>query len=142
MWYAAAPVDHNRKVTARDGGWWCEYDQTLHPSMTRRYVAQLKAADETGEATVALFDEAARGLLGASADELAALRDGSGTDGGKAYEGAVKASQFSTWVMRVQTRTQEYNGELRRRLAVHSLSPMDWGVEARRLVGLIDGVGA
>ena len=34
---------------------------------------------------------------------------------------------------RVQSRTQEYNGERRRRLAVHSLAPMDWAGEARRL---------
>jgi replication factor A1 len=110
--------------------------------MTRRYVAQVRAADESGEAGLALFDEAARSLLGATADELAALREGNPADGGKAYEAAVKAPQFSAWVMRVQARTQEYNGELRRRLAVHSLSPLDWGAEARRLVGMIDGVGA
>jgi replication factor A1 len=95
---------------------------------------------------VALFDEAARSLLGASADELAGLREGSdggpAADGGKAYAAAVRGCQFSTWVMRVQTRTQEYNGELRRRLAVHSLAPMDWGAEAKRLVAAIDGVAA
>jgi len=141
MWYAAAPADHNRKVTSRDGGWWCEYDQTLYPSMTRRFVMQLRAADESGEAGVALFDEAARSLMGSSADELAGLREGA-PDGGKGYEAALKSAAWGTWVMRVQARTQEYNGELRRRLAVHSLARMDWGAEARRLVAAIDGVGA
>ena len=141
MWYAAAPADHNRKVVARDGGWWCEYDQTLHPSMTRRYVMQLKCADESGEAGVALFDEAARSLMGATADELAALREG-GEGNSKAYEAALRSAAWGTWVMRVQARTQEYGGEMKRRLAVHSLARMDWGTEARKMVAAIDGIAA
>jgi replication factor A1 len=128
LWYAAAP-EHNRKVVAKDGGWWCEYDQTLHPTMTRRYVLTAAAADGTGEASLSLFDEAATALLGMTADALASLKDDSPAAAAK----VLAAAAWTPYVLRVQSRTQEYNGERRRRLAVHSLAPMDWAGEARRL---------
>ena len=129
MWYSAAPEERGRKVVARDGGWWCEFDQKLYPTMVRRYVLQCKFADSTGEAALSFFDDAARVVLGGkAADELAELKE----NRPKAFASALADAAFRPWVLRVAARTQEYNGERRRRLAVHSATPLDFGAEAKR----------
>ena len=139
MWYAAAPEERGRKVVARDGGWWCEFDQKLYPTMVRRYVLQSKAADATGEAQLSFFDDAARAVLGGrTADELADLKE----NRPKAFAAALADAAFRPWVLRVAARTQEYNGERRRRLAVHSAAPLDFGAEARRALAALGAMEA
>ena len=139
MWYAAAPEERGRKVVARDGGWWCEFDQKLYPTMVRRYVLQSKAADASGEAQLSFFDDAARAVLGGrSADELADLKE----NRPKAFAAALADAAFRPWVLRVAARTQEYNGERRRRLAVHSATPLDFGSEARRALAALGAMEA
>jgi replication factor A1 len=127
LWYEA-DVDSGRKVVPKDGGWWCEYDQTSKPAMTRRYIVAAKVADATGEASVTLFDDAAAALLGASADDLAALKDADPP----AFAAALGAALWKPAVLRVAAKTQEYQGEARRRLVVHSVGGVEWGAEARR----------
>lgn len=136
MWYAAAPEERGRKVVAREdgSGWWCEFDQKLYPTMVRRYVLQSKVADSTGEAQLSFFDDAARAVLGGrTADELADLRE----NRPKAFAAALADAAFRPWVLRVAARTQEYNGERRRRLAVYSATPLDFGAEAKRALAAL-----
>ena len=127
LWYDADPAS-GRKVVPRDGGWWCEYDATLRPAMTRRYILPARAADATGEASVTLFDDAAAALLGARADELAELKERDAP----AFSAALAAACWRPAVLRVAAKSQEYNGETRRRLVVHSVAPVDWASEAKR----------
>lgn len=139
MWYAAAPEERGRKVVERDGGWWCEFDQRLYPTMVRRYVLQSKVADSTGEAQLSFFDDAARVVLGGkTADELAEMKE----NRPKAFAAALAEAAFRPWVLRVAARTQEYNGERRRRLAVHSAVPLDYGAEARRTLAALGSMEA
>ena len=127
LWYDADPAS-GRKVVPRDGGWWCEYDSTLRPAMTRRFILPARAADATGEASVTLFDDAAAALLGARADELAAVKESNPA----AFAAALAAACWRPAVLRVAAKSQEYNGETRRRLVVHSVAPVDWASEAKR----------
>lgn len=96
--------------------------------MTRRYILPARAADATGEASVTLFDDAAAALLGARSDELAELKERDAP----AFSAALAAACWRPAVLRVAAKSQEYNGETRRRLVVHSVAPVDWASEAKR----------
>ena len=73
-----------------------------------------------------------------TADELADLRE----NRPKAFAAALADAAFRPWVLRVAARTQEYNGERRRRLAVHSATPLDFGAEARRALAALAAMEA
>ena len=57
------------------GQYFCEYDGTTLSSMVRRYIFSARIMDESGEATVQVFNEQAEQLLAMKADELAELRE-------------------------------------------------------------------
>lgn len=138
MWYMACP-ENNRKVTEQGPGqYYCEYDGKTYPTMTRRYIMQVKVADVSGESYVQVFNDQAEQLLGSTADELAAMREG----GGGAYEAALRRATWTQWVLRLKAQAQEYNGEQRQRLSVAELRPADFVSESRYLLSEIAAAGA
>ncbi|BDA51382.1 Replication protein A 70 kDa DNA-binding subunit B [Coccomyxa sp. Obi] len=130
LYYEACP-ENNRKVVKQGEGWFCEYDQQTYPSMVRRYVMLAKCVDASGDCLLSVFNEQAEAMLGMSADEIAVLKE----DAEPAkYEAVLKRAQWTEWVLRVQCRTQEYQGDLRQRLSVASLKPVSFVEESRRMV--------
>ncbi|KAK9828112.1 hypothetical protein WJX81_005736 [Elliptochloris bilobata] len=138
LYYQACP-DNNRKVVAQGDGWFCEFDGKTYPAMVRRYVMQARFCDDSGEATLSVFDDQARMLLGMAADEVAPLKEAPDP---KPYEAMLERVAWSEWLLRVQSRSQEYNGELRQRLSVASLKRIDFIEESRRMVALLTASSA
>jgi hypothetical protein len=64
------------------------------------------------------------------------------SDDPPAYERAVKRAQFNDWSLKLKSKTEEYNGESRRRLTVVHCGKPDYAVEAKHLLSLIQGVSA
>lgn len=132
LYYAAAP-GNNRKVVEQDGEWYCEFDGQKYSTMTRRYIAQARVMDTTGELPVQVFNDQAEMLLGMTADELAAVRESNDVQ----YRDVMKRVMWSEWMVKVKAQTQEYQGEQRQRYAVVELKPVDYAVESRRLLEAI-----
>ncbi|CAK0786712.1 hypothetical protein CVIRNUC_009926 [Coccomyxa viridis] len=134
MYYEACP-DNSRKVTKQEEGWYCEYDSKVYPAMVRRYVMLAKCTDATAELSISIFNEQAEQVLGMTADELAALKEGSGVE---AYEAVLKRAQWKEWQMRVQSKSQLYQDQLRQRVSVNSLKPLNFTDESRHLIAQIE----
>ncbi|DBB18305.1 TPA: hypothetical protein ACH3X3_003260 [Trebouxia sp. C0006] len=132
MYYQACP-DNNRKVVEQNGQWYCEYDGKTYPSMVRRYVTTLRCTDNTAELTLNAFNEQVEGLLGMSADDLAMLKEGN-PEKQQQYQTLLKKVQWQDYVVRLQTRSREYEGQVRMRYTVHSMKPVEFIAESRRMI--------
>ncbi len=73
-------------------------------------------------------------LLGITADEMDQLRKSDE----ERYQLKLKEAQWGQWVVGVQSRAREYNGEVRMRYSGVQVWAMDWSAECQRLKGLID----
>lgn len=130
FYYTATPENSYRKVTPVAGGWHCEGDGRTYTKMVRRYVLLIKVADSSGEAFLNLFNDEAEKLLGMTADELHELREGNPGGGLPALE----ASLWSDWTFRVQTRSKEFNGQVKQRVNVTSMHRTDYAAESARML--------
>eukprot|EP00884_Botryococcus_braunii_P019282 jgi/Botrbrau1/6037/Bobra.0042s0022.1 len=140
MYYSAC-ADNNRKVVDMgDGKWKCDYDGMIYDTMVRRYIMQACFADFTGEALLSVFNDQAQDLIGMSADELAALR----ASDDEQYQQVLKSNQWTDWLLRVQSRSQEYQGGVRQRLSVQRVdrlgSTRSYGDECHRLLTQINSM--
>jgi replication factor A1 len=77
-------------------------------------------------------------MLGMDAEALHAIRE---ADPAK-YERAVKRAQFGDWHLKLKAKTEEYQGESRRRLTVLQCAKPDYAAEAKHLLGLIQAIRA
>ncbi|KAA6426190.1 MAG: replication A 70 kDa DNA-binding subunit-like, partial [Trebouxia sp. A1-2] len=132
MYYQACP-DNNRKVVEQNGQWYCEYDGKTYPSMVRRYVTTLRCTDNMAELTLNAFNEQVEGLLGMSADDLAMLKEGN-PEKQQQYQTLLKKVQWQDYVVRLQTRSREYEGQIRMRYTVQSMKPVEFITESRRMI--------
>lgn len=136
MYYAACPEEgNNKKVVEENGKWYCEATQKTYDTCRRRYIMRVKMSDASGGAWVNVFHEQAVEMLGIAAEDLHALRETNPA----AYERRVKAAQFNTWSLKIRSKTEEYQGESKRRLTVAHCSAPDYAAEAKHLLALIQG---
>lgn len=131
FYYTATPENNYRKVTPVANGWYCEGDGKTYTKMVRRYVLLVKVADLSGEAFLNLFNDEAEKLLGMTADRLHEMREAGGQD--EAFP-ALEAALWSDWSFRVQTRSKEFNGQVRQRVNVTSMQHMDFAAESTRML--------
>ena len=139
MYYAACPEEGNNKKVVEEGGkWFCEATQKSYDTCRRRYIMRMKVQDASGAGWVNVFHDQAVAMLGMEAEELHTMR----TNDPAAYERAVKRAQFSDWSLKLKSKTEEYQGESRRRLTVVHCAKPDYAAEAKHLLGLIQGMTA
>jgi replication factor A1 len=139
LYYTACPEDGCNKKVVQDGdGWLCEASQKRFPACKRRYILRFKAADATGTGWVNAFDDQARAVFGCSADELHAAKEA----GDKSYEQRLREAQWRYWVMKVKTKTEEYNGEARRRITAVSLTKPDYAAQSKAMLAALGAVAA
>lgn len=89
--------------------------------------------DHTAQAWFNLFDEVGKKLLGIEANELVESKE---TDNEKATE-AFNQANFSTWIWRVRSKQDNYQGQIRVRYQVTDAWPVDYKSESARLTKLI-----
>ena len=123
MYYAACPEEgNNKKVVEENGKWYCEATQKTYDTCRRRYILRMKVSDASGAGWVNVFHEQACEMLGVDAETLHKLRESDPA----AYERRVKAAQFDTWSLKIKSKTEEYQGESRRRLTVAHCARPDY----------------
>ena len=139
MYYTACPEEgNNKKVVEENGKWYCEATQKTYDTCRRRYILRMKIQDTSGAGWVNVFHEQACEMLGMDAEALHAIRE---ADPAK-YERAVKRAQFCDWHLKLKAKTEEYQGESRRRLTVLQCAKPDYAAEAKHLLGLIEAIRA
>ena len=139
MYYAACPEEgNNKKVVEENGKWYCEATQKTYDTCRRRYILRLKVQDHSGAGWVNVFHEQAREMLGVDAEDLHAIRESDPAE----YERVVKRAQFKDWHLKLKAKTEEYQGESRRRLTVLQCAVPDYAAEAKHLLERIRAVRA
>ena len=110
-WYAACPEEgNNKKVIERpDGTWFCEGTQKEYAATEYRFILSIKVVDETGAQWLTLFNDQAKQLLGHSADDLQALREGDTN----AYDQIIRQACWSDASYRLRVKAETYNEEQR-----------------------------
>lgn len=141
FYYMAHP-ETNRKVVEQNGAYYCEYDGKTCQTMRRRYVMQAKVTDHTGEATVSIFNDQAERLLGLTADELAVLKEDGSEEATAKKEAILKKACWTEWQTRVMTKSREYNGDVKLRINVQDLAPVDYAKESGLLLQRIQALKA
>lgn len=134
LWYLAHP-ETGRKVVQQGDGYYCEHDGSTISVPQHRYVFSFKLCDFNGEAWANIFGKEAETLLEATADQLVELK--SQGDDEAAFTAKIKAAQWNEWDVVIASKAREYNGESKMRHTVHSIKPIDYLKDSRRLLDLI-----
>jgi replication factor A1 len=144
FYYLACKEAQNRKVVAQgDGTFKCEHDGNVYDQtqVARRYIMSATVSDVTGSMSVNVFDDQAKDLLGMSADDFAAHKEGETDEARAGVKRALDAACFTElWSVRVQVRPNEYNNEVRKRVNVASMQKVDFARESEVLVRRIKGM--
>ena len=135
MYYASNPEEGNIKkvVPTAEGKWEDPATGKVYDECAYRYIVRMKMSDASGGGWINVFHEQAVEMLGIGAGELHELK----TNNPAAYERKIKAAQFSSWNVMVKAKTEEYQGESRRRLTVMKCQKPDYAAESRNLLKLM-----
>ena len=138
LYYMAAPDGSNKKVVEEGpNNYLCVATQKHFSSFIRRYIMRCRVTDASGEAWVNVFNDQAEAIIGMKADEIAPLKEGS--DPGP-YTAQLRQAEFREYVLRVMTRTEEYEGEARRRLTIQSAVPVSFAAESKATLAKIQAL--
>ncbi len=130
LYYMAAPDGTNKKVVDEGGRYYCEATQKHFDTFLRRYIMRAQVIDHSGSCTMNFFNDGGETVLGATGDELAALRE---TKDGK-FEAALKARQFLPYTFRIKCTQEEYQGKVKMRYTVMRVNPVNFADQAKNLV--------
>eukprot|EP00898_Chlorokybus_atmophyticus_P003888 jgi/Chlat1/44/ChrspC237719S08584 len=132
LWYNACPKEGcNKKVTDDQGGkHYCEGCQQSYPSCQHRYIVSMRVADATGDSWVVTFHDQAVSILKISADVLADLRQADEA----AFKQRLQDVVFNEYIFRVSVVMREYNNEMRQRVTIVGLQPVDYVAESNYLL--------
>ncbi|KFY69575.1 hypothetical protein V496_00122 [Pseudogymnoascus sp. VKM F-4515 (FW-2607)] len=125
----------NKKVTDMgDGTWRCEKCDVTHPKPEYRYIMSLNVNDHTGQLWLSCFDDVGRMIMGMSADQLMALKDGDDpAAAGRAFEEA----NCKTMLFKCRAKMDTFQDQQRVRYQVTGASPVNFVNEAQKLAELI-----
>eukprot|EP00940_MAST-03C_sp_MAST-3C-sp2_P003608 g3608.t1 len=137
-WYAACPEEGNNKkvIETPDGMWLCEATQKTYPSPEYRYILPAAIIDSSGQSWVTLFNDEAAKLLGKTGNEMFELKDADT----KAYDTVVSKCLWEDFEMRLRVKADSYNDAKRLRVVCARIKKLDYGSEARYLLGEIQGM--
>ncbi|KAH0613599.1 uncharacterized protein H6S33_005485 [Morchella sextelata] len=124
----------NKKVVPVDGGWRCERCDVTHPKPQYRYIMTISCNDAFGQAWLSCFDDVGRMIMGKTADELHELSDPDGMTENRAYTNVFSEANCKTYSFKCRAKLDTYDGQQRVRFQVMSASPVNYAVEAARLV--------
>lgn len=130
------PSPCNRKVIQEgDGSWRCERCNLTYPEPHYRYILSTSIVDHTGQIWVTLFDEDATKLFDMSAGDLLRLKEDD-----VAFQKTVKAAVMKEFNFRLRAKQDSYNGTVRTRYQVSSLTNLNYAAECSALVKDLEAV--
>jgi replication factor A1 len=131
MWYCAAPEEgNNAKVVEENGAWYCEKNQKTYATCKRRYIMGAKIADKSGHCWLTLFNDDGEKLFGHTADEMF---DFSENDNDR-FERIKKEALFKAFTFKLKSKSEEYDGQTRRKVLTMHVCEIDFASECRSLL--------
>lgn len=134
--YPACPADGcNKKVIEdNEGGWRCERCDKSFPRPQYRYIVTISVNDHTGQIWLSCFDDVGRQIIGKSADDIVQLKE----ENEQAALNIFHEANCKSYIFRVRAKQDSYNGAVRVRYQVMSVSPINWAYECKLLMETIN----
>ncbi|WPK26856.1 hypothetical protein PUMCH_004220 [Australozyma saopauloensis] len=130
------PSPCNRKVIQEgDGPWRCERCNLTYPEPHYRYILSASIVDHTGQIWVTLFDDDARKMFDMSAGELLNLKHDE-----TEFKKVINSSIMKEMNFRLKAKQDSYNGTVRVRYQVSSISNLDYVSECNALAKELESV--
>ncbi|KXS09224.1 replication factor-a protein [Gonapodya prolifera JEL478] len=135
--YPACPTPNcNKKVTEEAPGQWrCEKCNKTYPEPHYRYILSVSVSDHTGQAWLTAFNEIGVQLLGMEAGDVLRLKD-NGSPG--EFDAVFSDGTFKMFDFRIKARSESYNDEVKTRLQIMSMTPVNWKSASQQLLGTIE----
>ena len=128
------PPPCNKKVVEVDPGEWrCEKCDRVWDAPQYRYIMSVNVQDYTGQLWVSCFDEVGRQIMGATADEMMALKE----QDDRLFSDRVQEANCQTWVFRCRAKMDTFQEQTRVRYQVQSVQPINFAAEANRLADVL-----
>lgn len=128
----------NRKSEQSGGGYICAMGHECQEP-TARWMGQFSIADQSGTQYISAFDAETEQILGAKANEIAALWERKDCDAAAAtrIEEIFRRPQYTRWRMRLRSKKEVWNDEERIKVNLVDAKPLDLEREGRRMLGRI-----
>lgn len=141
-WYTACPSSEepcmNRyKVNQQgDGMYFCEKCQQTFPNCMRKFIFSATVSDDSSTTWVSIFDDQARVLFGegVTADGVYEALNQQGQD---AYDAPFSQANFSDWIFTCKVKQEMVQEDMRVKVTVVSIHPVDYAKEGRSLLNSI-----
>lgn len=145
-WYEACPEMRdgrqcNKKVISiggdMDGPFTCEKCNKQIDKCQRRYILNCQFCDHTGVQWCTIFnDEGEKLLKGKTADEMNLMMESDH----QAYKHSFNEINFNQYRLTLRVKSEIVNDENRLKATVHSIAPVDYAADAKRLLLEIDAL--
>lgn len=132
LWYKACanPDCKGRKVYEEGENVKCQNCQGVN-NFRLRWVSNFTAFDHTGREYVSGFGETGTTLIGSEAETIHQYQETGQTD---SVQRAFEYARFKSYNMRLAVKSEEYNGNVRTKVSVQSLTPIDFVADSERLL--------
>lgn len=125
----------NRKVVEQsDGTWRCEKCDMNFAEPHYRYILNCSVMDSSGQLWITLFDQEAQKLFGIPAGELLKLKEQQMNGENGEFQKIINDVTMKEFNFRLKARQDSYNGVLRVRYQVLSISDVDFNAECEHLI--------
>ncbi|OCK79190.1 replication factor-a protein [Lepidopterella palustris CBS 459.81] len=128
----------NKKVIEDNPGEWrCEKCDKSFPRPHYRYIMSVNVSDYTGQIWLSCFDEAARTIMGMSADQLVEIKDNDEVNGTTMKVDAFQDATCKTYDFRVRAKMETFQDTPRVRYQVQTIHPLNFSRECARLTEIL-----
>lgn len=135
--YTANP-ETKKKVVMEGAGWRDDSTGKYLDECQRRYIANFRFTDETGQTYMTVFDEHCQKLLGMSADDLYKLEM---EESSSAFRDVWNKALFSQHIIKVRAKSEEWEGQHRLKCSVTDMQPVSYADESKYLLERIRNYG-
>lgn len=123
----------SKKVVEVNGSWRCEKCDKSFASPDHRYIMSLAVADWSGQAWLQGFNDVGNAVFGMPANELVQIKDNEDSK----FNIILHKANCTTYNFACRAKQDEYNGTVRVRYGISSISRVDYREEAMVLRDLL-----
>ncbi|KAG5636412.1 hypothetical protein H0H81_008152 [Sphagnurus paluster] len=128
--YPACPTAGcSKKVIDVNGSWRCEKCNKSFDAPEYRYIMSLAVADWSGQAWLQGFNDVGVAVFGMPANDLVEIRDNNEAK----FNVILHKANCTTYNFACRAKQDEYNGTMRTRYGISSISPLNYKEEAMAL---------
>lgn len=136
LFYTACPKEDCNKKVIEEGPsiWRCEKCNRTYDRCDYRYILNLQVSDHTGQIWINTFNDSGNMIIGKTAEEMNNLKQ---IDENQFNE-IIKQASFKDYTFRIKIKQENYQGEVKIRNSIISLSSPNFIEESKRLLNFIE----